>query len=202
MKVGYIRVSATDQDYESQKLMMEKAGCEKIFHEKHTGRKAKNLEALEQAYEFMREGDEFYILRVDRLARDMIGIPAFIQRLMDKDIKLIVLTQNIDTSKLEGRILLLCFSIAAECEFHFNKERVAEARAVGKLTGRKKGISKEANTTADKAAKLYLARNPSGEYTYTTSEILVECKISKRTLYKYLRLRGIDPNRSDVYPIK
>lgn len=194
MLVGYIRVSARDQDLEAQRKMLEDCGCEKIFSEKHTGR-SKTLPALEQAYEYLREGDTLCVIRVDRVARDMFGIPAFIKRLLDKDVHLWAVKQNIDTRTLEGRILIIAHSAFSEAEYFYRQERIEEARAVGRVGGRKKGLSKEAKIIAEKVADLYIAKDETGQPVYTISQIEKACGISKRTVYKYLKYKGVPTER-------
>ena len=42
MRIGYIRVSTTDQNTELQREAIERANCELIFEDKMTGTKAKD----------------------------------------------------------------------------------------------------------------------------------------------------------------
>ena len=54
MKVGYARVSTTDQNPDLQIDVLESEGCTKIFKDYASGAKS-DREGLEQALEFMRE---------------------------------------------------------------------------------------------------------------------------------------------------
>jgi len=194
MKVGYIRVSSISQDYEAQHKILSDAGCTKIFAEKKSG-KLKYLPALEECYEFMREGDVLCIVRIDRLGRDMIAIASFIKRLEDKKVILNSITQSIDTSTPQGKFILMGLAFAAEMELIHTKERVEEARAVGKITGRKKGLSKEAIIKADKAATLYNSKESDGSPSFSITEISKTLHLSRRTLYNYLKYKGVELNR-------
>jgi len=69
MKVGYARVSSTGQNLETQIEILKKAGCEKIFQEKKSGTAINNRVELQNALEFVREGDIFMVTRLDRFAR-------------------------------------------------------------------------------------------------------------------------------------
>lgn len=60
MKIGYARVSTKDQNLDLQIEALEKAGCEKIYHEKISGA-TKIRPELDKMIEQFREGDELYV---------------------------------------------------------------------------------------------------------------------------------------------
>lgn len=197
MLIGYIRVSTKDQDFEAQRLILTEAGCEKIFSEKISGR-VKTLPVLEEAFNYCRPGDTLCVTRVDRLARDTFGIPAFIKRLLDKDVHVNCISQNIDTQTIGGRVLITVFSAFAEAEHNLRRERINDARKAGRLTGRKKGLSHEAQTKAKKVGKMYQARNPDGSLSYSVTDIMKESGISRQTVYNYLEHEGIPKDREGL----
>ena len=92
MKIGYARVSSTGQNLEAQIELLEKAGCEKIFQEKKSGRKQKDREALENALEFVREGDIFLVTRLDRCSRNTLDLFKILEYLKIKN--LLLMQQN------------------------------------------------------------------------------------------------------------
>jgi DNA invertase Pin-like site-specific DNA recombinase len=66
--VGYARVSSSGQSLEVQ---FEKLShCEKIFHEKQSGRTDDRKE-LKRCLEYLREGDTLVITKLDRLGRSI-----------------------------------------------------------------------------------------------------------------------------------
>ena len=84
MKIGYARVSSTDQDLSIQIETLEKNGCEKIFQEKVSGTSTQGRNELKDCLEFVREGDELVITRVDRLARSILDLQLIIKDLEKK----------------------------------------------------------------------------------------------------------------------
>ena len=66
MKIGYARVSSTGQNLESQIEALKKAGCEKIFQEKKSAKQLDNRFELQNALDFVREGDTLLVTRLDR----------------------------------------------------------------------------------------------------------------------------------------
>jgi DNA invertase Pin-like site-specific DNA recombinase len=92
-----------------------------------------------------------------------------------------------------GRIWYMLSSIFAENEREIIRERtkagLESARARGKIGGRPKGLTENAQKVAMTAATLYNAKKLS------TSEICEMLNIgSKTTLYRYLRYAGVDIN--------
>ncbi len=70
MLVGYARVSTQEQTLNLQKDALEKIGCSKIFTDVISGAKAER-KGLEEALEYVREGDTLVVWRLDRLGRSL-----------------------------------------------------------------------------------------------------------------------------------
>lgn len=68
MKIGYARVSTTEQHLDVQLSELRKAGCEKIYKEKITGTHQNRPELL-RMIDQLRKGDEVIVWKLDRLAR-------------------------------------------------------------------------------------------------------------------------------------
>lgn len=68
---GYARVSTTDQDLAVQEDALKAAGCEIIRSEKVSGTSTAGRDELRNLLDFLREGDELVITRIDRLARSI-----------------------------------------------------------------------------------------------------------------------------------
>ena len=70
MKVGYSRVSTSDQDSALQLDALKKAGCEQVFDETASGAKSDRPELIE-ALKYCRQGDVLVVWKLDRLARSL-----------------------------------------------------------------------------------------------------------------------------------
>ena len=88
MKVGYARVSSTDQNLDRQLVEMKKAGAEKIFQEKLSGKSMTDRLELQKALDFLREKDVLIVEALDRLGRNYDEIVQMVQRLDRKEIGL------------------------------------------------------------------------------------------------------------------
>ena len=112
-----------------------------------------------------------------------------VNEIQDKGAGLISLNDNIDTSSPQGKLIFHVFASLAEFERDVISERtkagLAAARARGRVGGRKKGLSKQAEHKAVIAESLYR------EGQLSVMDVCNELQISKPTLYKYLRHRGV-----------
>src|SRR5215475_1929806 len=83
-KYGYARVSTRDQDLSIQEATLKAAGCRIIRMEKASGTSRNGRPELELLLEFMREGDELVITRIDRLARSISDLQDIVRELKAK----------------------------------------------------------------------------------------------------------------------
>jgi len=188
MKIGYARVSTQDQNLNLQLDALKAEGCEKIFKEKASGSKAERKE-LSKLLEHVRKDDIVVIWKLDRLGRSLKNLVELVGNLIEKKVGLKSLNDPIDTSTSQGRLVFNIFASLAEFERDIISERtkagLAAARARGRFGGRPPGLSQESETTAIAAESLYKSNELS------VSEICDKLKISKPTLYKYLRIRNV-----------
>ena len=81
---GYARVSTTDQDLTVQKEALKNAGCEIIRSEKVSGTSVNGRDELKTLLEFLREGDELVVTRVDRLGRSVLDLQTIVRDLRER----------------------------------------------------------------------------------------------------------------------
>ena len=194
MKIGYVRVSSSEQNPILQLDALQKAGCEKIYQEKKSA--FKERPELKRALQDLRVGDVLCVWSLDRLGRSMKEIRSNIDLIQEKGADLQDITHNIDTSPSSGKFLIPFFSMLAEIDQVLRKERTTAgweiAKKEGRTGGRKPGLSNEAKKKAEQAKKMYLSRAP----LYSAREIASILNISTRTLYKYLRFVGVEPKQN------
>ena len=70
MRIGYARVSTSDQSFTLQHDALEQSGCTKVFQEVASGAKTARP-ALTAALEYIRAGDTLVVWRLDRLGRSL-----------------------------------------------------------------------------------------------------------------------------------
>lgn len=188
MKFGYARVSTQDQNLSLQLDALKTAGCERVYQEKASGSKTERPE-LVKLLDHLREGDTLVIWKLDRLGRSLTHLIQLVTDLEQRQVGLVSISDPVDTTTAPGRLIFRIFASLAEFEREVIRERtlagLASARRRGKLLGRPRGLSKGAEQKARIAESLYK------EEQFSVEQIARQLNISKTTLYKYLRQRGV-----------
>lgn len=178
MLIGYARCSSISQSLDIQLDSLTKAGCEKIFSEKVSGRSTIDREQLAMALDFVRDGDTFVVTRLDRLARSVGDLHRIIERLTDKKVAFQCINQSgVDTDSSTGRLMISILGAMACFENDIRKERQREGIDKAKAENRYKGRKPSVDTT--KVTELHA--NGMGP-----SQIARELKISRTSVYRAL----------------
>lgn len=141
MIIGYARTSTVEQiaGFETQLEELKVAGCEKLFSEQVSS--VSNRTQLENALDFVREGDVFVVTKLDRLARSITDLMKIIAKLDSKLVGLRILNLGMDTETPTGKLMLTVLGAVAQFEREMMLERqregVIKAKAAGKYKGRK-----------------------------------------------------------------
>ena len=188
MKFGYARVSTRDQSLDLQIDALEKAGCEKIYTEVMSGAKSERLK-LQEMLSHLRRGDVVIVWKLDRLGRSLKHLVELVSWFIGQGVGLRSLHDHIDTTTSQGRLIFNIFASLAEFERDLIQERTRAglnaARARGRLGGKPKGLSREAESTACAAETLYK------EGKLSVNQIIKQLGIAKATFYNYLRRRNV-----------
>ena len=183
MLVGYARVSTADQTLNLQTDALKKADCTKIFTDTASGARAER-KGLEEALNYVREGDTLVVWRLDRLGRSLKDLIERLTELHQKNIGFKSVTESIDTTTSGGKLIFHIFGALAEFERDIIRERtnagLTAARARGKKGGRPKSPMSE-----DK--KLQMAKKMYEDKTIPVQDIYRGLNIPRSTFYKYVK---------------
>lgn len=180
MKVGYARVSSNGQNLHSQIEALQAIGCEKIFQEKLSGRQQDNRKQLNEALDFVRNGDEFYVTRLDRCSRSVKDLHQVIDTLNDKGVDFKATEQDLDTSTSSGRLMIGLLSIVSAFETDLRAERQAD----GIKSARKRGVKFGAKPVFDEERTKKAIELQKTEM--TNQQIADQFNIGKSTMLRYI----------------
>ena len=145
MLIGYARVSTLDQNLDLQRDALTKAGCERLFEEKKSGKAGTKRPAFEEALAYLRPEDVLVVWKLDRLGRSLPDLIATVNELASRGIAFESVTEAIDTTTSGGKLVYSIFGALAEFELNLIRERtnmgLAAARAQGRLGGRPPAMS-------------------------------------------------------------
>lgn len=143
-KIGYARVSTTDQDTAIQVEALKAAGCALVREEKASGTSTTGRTELATVLEFLHPGDILVVTRIDRLARSIGDLQTIMRTIKEKGAALACTEQPVDTSTAAGKAFLDMLGVFAEFETNLRRERqiegIEKAKAKGIYKGRKVSI--------------------------------------------------------------
>jgi DNA invertase Pin-like site-specific DNA recombinase len=152
-KIGYARVSSTEQNLARQEELLRDAGAEKIFMEKQSGAEIKNRPKLLEMLDYIREEDIVIVAELDRLGRNTKNLDYIINTIQNKGASLQILnlpttqTQDPNLNRLLNNLILELYKYIAETERQKIKERQKQgielAKQQGKYKGRKRKYTKD-----------------------------------------------------------
>lgn len=144
MIIGYARVSDSSQRLDVQREALAKAGIDKLFEEKKSGRSADDRAELQAAISFARSGDTIVVTKLDRFARSVRDLHNLLATLDEKGVGFRCLDQAIDTTSSTGRLTIAILGAVASFEIDIRADRQREgiriAREKGVYNGRKSTI--------------------------------------------------------------
>ena len=178
-KIGYARVSTTDQDTATQRTALLAAGCTVVREEKRSGTTTKGRTELQTVLDFLRPGDVLVVTRVDRLARSIGDLQDIVRAVRERGAALQATEQPIDTSNAAGKAFLDMLGVFAEFETNLRRERQMEGIAAAKERGVYKG--RPAKLDAAEVRRLHSEQNMG------PTEIAKRLGIGRASVYRLLR---------------
>ncbi len=177
MKIGYARVSTTDQNTDLQLQALTAAGCEQIFEDQVSGSSTKRP-GLDKALAMVTKGDVLIVWRLDRLGRSLPHLIEVIGALGDRGAGFRSLTESIDTTTAGGRLVFHMMGALAEFERSLIQERTRAGLDAAKKRGARLGRPLALSPAQIKHAKALIA---AGESPHDVAKSL---GVGRSTLYR------------------
>ncbi|WP_439601858.1 recombinase family protein [Devosia sp.] len=138
-RIGYARVSTTDQDLTVQLERLAAEGCSVVRSEKVSGGSRDGRVELETILQFLRPGDELVVARLDRLGRSTRDVLNIIHEAEERRAFVTVLDPHVSTRGEMGHLVMTVLGMVAQMERRFIKERQRDGIERAKAEGAYKG---------------------------------------------------------------
>lgn len=181
MLVGYARVSTLDQNLDLQKDALLLAGCEKIYEDVASGSKV-SRSGLEEALEYLREGDTLVVWKLDRLGRSLKQLIEVVNHIHARKIGFKSLQENIDTTTPGGKLIFHVFGALAEFEREIIRERTYAGLNAARSRGRQGGRPKVMDDKKVAMAKALLDKP-----NHSIQDICEMIGVSRATFYRHIK---------------
>lgn len=185
--IAYLRASTDKQDLQNQRYeILEYANHHSLHVDDWvaitiSSRKTTKMRRIDELLEKLADADTLVVTELSRLGRSTAEVIDLVNRLMRRQIRLIVIKQNLDLNQhdMSSKIITTIFSLLAELERDLislrTKEALAAKRAQGVKLGKPRGTVQESKFDAHREK----------------IEELLELGVSvRRIAYKHLGLKS------------
>ncbi|MGV8938058.1 MAG: recombinase family protein [Allorhizobium sp.] len=187
-RIGYARVSTSDQNIEMQLQALSAAGCDRIFTDQGLSGTLRSRPGLDQSMSQLGAGDTLVIWRLDRLGRSLSNLIEVVAHLGREKIGLYSITEAINTASAGGILIFHIMGALAE----FERALISERTKAGMSAARARGspIGRPIKMRPDEIDAAVHAIRGGG---LTISAAALEFNVSRATLYRAMRRSGSSP---------
>lgn len=201
--IAYIRTSTDKQDLNNQKLeILEFARKKDLKVDEFveitmSSRKTTKQRRIDEVLQRLADSDVLIVTELSRLGRSTAEVIALINELVARNIRIIILKQNLDIHKhdMNSKIVITLFSLFAELERDLislrTKEALAAKRMQGIVLGKPKGTIQKSKFDKDvekikELLKLELSVRKITKVLGYTNHLALNTYINKRNIRKNL----------------
>lgn len=183
VSLGYARVSTAEQSLESQRQQLVAAGCYDVYADQGKSGATMTRPELDACLRALQPGNTLVVTKLDRLGRTVRGLVELLDSLKERGVAFRSLSEGIDTTTPQGRLMFNIVASVAEMERELIRERTMAGLAVA--TG--KGGRPPRLHPHDVAE----ARRLRKQEKWTLIRIAQKFKVSRTTVIRALRQDGL-----------
>lgn len=134
-RIGYARVSTSEQRMDIQLEALEAVKCDEIFTDHGvSGGKAERA-GLDDLLKTLQRGDVLVVFKLDRLGRSVLHLADLLTRFRREGIHFCSLAEGVNTTTPGGKLVYHVFAAVAE----FQRDMISENTALGIAAARARG---------------------------------------------------------------
>lgn len=183
VSLGYARVSTKDQDLESQRQQLIAAGCYDVYADQGKSGATMTRPELDACLLALQPGNTLVVTKLDRLGRTVRGLVELLDTLKERKIAFRSLTEGIDTTTMQGRMMFGIIASVAEMERELIRERTTAGLAVA--------AGKGGRPPSLQPHDVREARRLREREEWSLDRIAEKFKVSRSTVIRALRQDGL-----------
>lgn len=180
-RIGYARVSTPDQKLDMQIDALERAHCDRIFHDHGVSGAKARRPGLDAALDALVGGDVLVVYRLDRLGRSVQHLADLLEKIDAQGVHFCSLSEGINTATPGGRLVFHVFAAVAQ----FTRDLIRENTEAGLAAARERGVKLGRPRKLDDAAIRDARRYMRGGRR-TLAQTARRFRVSKSTLVRGL----------------
>ncbi len=182
MRIGYARVSTSDQSINLQIDALSRFGCAEIFADEGLSGSLRERPGLGQTLARLRPGDDLVIWKLDRLGRSLTDLIDVVSRLEQRGVGLISVSEAIQTGSPGGVLVFHIMAALAE----FERALISERTKAGMMSARARGRHVGRPSKLDEKQIAFAARQVHGGRA-TIGRTAARLGVSRATIYRALK---------------
>lgn len=183
VSLGYARVSTADQSLEPQRRKLLEAGCYEVYADVGKSGATMARPELEACLRALQPGNTLVVWKLDRLGRTVRGLAQLLHELDEKGVRFRSLTEGVDTTTMQGRLMFNIIASVAEME----RDLIAERTRAGLAVATGKGGRPPRLQEHDVAEVRRLRQQEQ----WTLEAIAAKFKVSRSTVIRAIRQDGL-----------
>lgn len=180
-RVGYKRVSTSEQNPESQLMSID---LDKVFIDIETGYSTKNRHQLQNLKNYVREDDILFVECMDRLGRNGYDLDEIVEFLLKKGVQINFVREGITLGKKNDLMSKLSYDMMKSF-VHFFSQLAKERQRIGVEKAKKEGKYKGSNSKFDVLMEYQIKEKMKTRE--SKIKIAKELGISRESLYRYIK---------------
>ncbi|MBT3043398.1 MAG: recombinase family protein [Candidatus Thiodiazotropha sp. (ex Codakia orbicularis)] len=180
-KLGYIRTSTDQQLNDRQHDQLRKV-CDLIFIEDGVSAVSRKRPVYEQVLNELKPGDVLVVSSLDRAFRSSLDALTELEKLHQRDIQFLSLSQNFDTTTPDGKFLFTLAAALATWEREILSKRTKEGLEAARRRGKKLGRPRKLNSEQIALARHKLETN----FYSSITELAESFRVHEQTLIRAL----------------
>jgi DNA invertase Pin-like site-specific DNA recombinase len=180
-KLGYIRTS-TDKQITDRQVNQLQEICDQVFIEDGVSAVRKKRPVYDQVMKTLNQGDVFVVSSLDRTFRSSLDALSELEKLHQRDIQFLSLSQNFETTTPDGKFLYTLAAALATWEREILSQRTKEGLEAVKRRGKKLGRPRKLNEEQIAQARQALEE----DFYSSITELTESFRVHERTLIRAL----------------
>ncbi len=190
VKIGYERVSTSDQRLDAQLHQLRADGCDEVFSDHGVSGGKKERSGLNDALDKLVAGDTLVVTKLDRLGRSLLHLIELLADLKERGVQFRSIHDAIDTSTASGQLHFTMICALAEFERALVSERTKAGLAAAKAQGVKFG--RRPKLTYEQVRMAHALVHGEGEQKRTQKSVAKSFGVSDVTLRREFRKYQLD----------
>ncbi len=183
---GFLRPWSDDPAMEAQVRLLDKHQCRRFLSPAALPKRLEGQGRIDPANlpDLLSRGDTLFVERLALLQTGLHELLTLLQRLRDRNIRLVAINEGIDSQTASGGFVLAAAAFLAKCDQHWRQDRRSQRAAARAARGRLGGRPQALDDALIADIRSWIAKDPDQR---NPGKAAKHFGLPRSTLYRHLR---------------